>query len=269
MSRHQETEFGQQEGTVFMAVRTDTDNDAMQVPEGIETVVVNENAERVIIPPGVQVIRLQTPHGGGGGHARSHSPQRVSPDSPPAPVYQKMEEELARAKREAAEHPPAVHAPNLREKTLSLPSCPPTPPGHRSKGTDAPDFTPSARPPPLAPSEPDPAQPPPLATSDPYDDDETLDVKPDIFDDRTLEVDKQRVIQQQPTPANGRVVRYAGGTEAEMRDPLVAGRNAKMRHKDSFGWREEFQRGEAERSKPVIQQLGRACADILCCWLGL
>ena len=93
---------------------------------------------------------------------------------------------------------------------------------------------------------------------------------PDIFDDRTLEMDRKRVINQQPAAAvgNGKLVRYAGETEPEMRDPLVSHGSSKMRKVDSFGWREEFERGERE-NKPTIQKFGRAVADILCCWLGV
>ncbi|XP_037073318.1 zinc finger CCCH domain-containing protein 18-like [Pollicipes pollicipes] len=190
-------------------VQTGGDNDAMQVPDGIETVVVNDNAERVIVPAGVEVIRLQMPKGGGGGQrsrsrSRSRSPDwstRASSGRSESPSsYGDMIDELVRAKRstvsEAVQASPAAvseavqtpRAPAKVEKSLSLPSVPATPPGSRTEGTDVPDFRPAARPPPLAAPERDAF------------DDRTLEVgrKRDIFDDRTLEVDKKRVIGQQP-----------------------------------------------------------------------
>ena len=248
-------------------VRTDTDNDAMQVPDGIETVVVNDSAERVIVPPGVQIIRLQVANSGGGGESRSLIDRldeytRVSYSGAadaPAP----------RVKR--APSPRIERAPPMAEKSLSLPSCPPTPPGSRSAGTDVPDFRAAQRPPPTAealseePAVPE-AERPASAPSAP-----AQEAPPqDIFDDRTPEVERKRVINQQPAPAaNGRAVHYyAGATEQEMKDPLVSHGSVKMRKLDSFGWREEFELGEKE-SKPTIQKFGRAVADILCCWLGV
>ena len=273
-------------------VRTDTDNDAMQVPHGIETVVVNDSAERVIVPPGVQIIRLQTGQGGGGGGGGGGHVRSRSPDSPDR--YGDMIDELIRAKRSTGTSTGSQNisrAPAMTEKSLSLPSCPPTPPGSRSAGTDAPDFHSASRPPPVAETVAETAPvavpvavPEPLTTpittpaSEPVSPPSapTEEAPPrDIFDDRTLEVDRKRIINQQPattaptaTVGNGRLVRYAGETEGEMHDPLVHHGSAKMRKLDSFGWREEFERGEKE-SKPTIQKFGRAVADILCCWMGV
>ncbi|KAF0307005.1 hypothetical protein FJT64_021613 [Amphibalanus amphitrite] len=276
-------------------VRTDTDNDAMQVPDGIETVVVNDDAEQVIVPPGVQIIRLQVSSNRGGHSQPSSSSLRDLLDDYTRADHS-VSTDTTRVKRSTATG--TARAPAMAEKSLSLPSCPPTPPGSRSAGTDAPDFRAAVRRPPTAETISEPVSPvtapatspvtattaspvtspptspvsappasPPMAPSAPAEEAPPTD----IFNDSTLKVDRERVINQQPASAsvpNGRLVRYAGETEQEMRDPLVGHGSTKMRKLDSFGWREEFERGEKE-SKPTIQKFGRAVADIMCCWLGV
>ena len=240
------------------SVRTDTDNDALLVPEGIETVLVNDTAHRVIIPEGVEVVRLQTSKSSSHTAPRPPAVQDESTDTPPwllepvgagsrspeptEPVERVKREtlmEAAMAPRTAAAPPREVEA----ERSLSLPSVPGSPPTSPEEEAILPPRAPLAR-----------------------------DDEPDPFDDVPLRPPPadpalgQRVVRDQPG-RNGSARRAQ-----PLRQPLVSHGHSHVMHGHSHvvqpNWREQFQL-EHEHSRPVTRQAGRFCADVLCCWLGV
>ncbi|KAF0291872.1 hypothetical protein FJT64_010080 [Amphibalanus amphitrite] len=226
-----------------LSVRTDTDNDALRVPDGIETVLVNDSAQRVIIPEGVQVVRLQA-----GKPSAGHPAPATRDGATDSPLWllehagSERAEPLQRPKRDAMTVTAAPPRPAEAERSLSLPSVPDSPPA-----------------PAVAADEPRA----PLASL-------SADDEPDVFDDVPLRPPagaERAVVREQPG-RNG----TAGRPAEQLRQPLVARGHTHVAHGHAHvvhpKWREQFQL-EHEHSRPMTRKAGRFCADVLCCWLGV